>query len=157
MPICYQLVGVPGSGKSTWINQQNWALGMTVISTDFFVEKYAHSVGKSYSEVFNEYMPTAVKHMTDAVVRAREHSHDIIWDQTSVSVNSRKRKFNMLPNYLHVAVVFKTPEHSELIRRLDSRPGKNIPYNIVRRMDRTLKAEFPTLSEGFKEIILCGN
>jgi predicted kinase len=157
MPICYQLVGVPGSGKSTWIKQQNWALGMTVVSTDFFVEQYAQSLCKSYSEVFDEYMPTAVKLMTDAVINARERSHDIIWDQTSVSVNSRKRKFNMLPNYLHVAVVFKTPEHSELIRRLDSRPGKIIPFNVVKQMAQTLEAEMPTRSEGFKEIIICGN
>jgi len=40
-PKCYQLIGVPGAGKSTWIKNQIWALGLTAVSTDTFVEDYA--------------------------------------------------------------------------------------------------------------------
>ena len=152
MPKCYQLIGVPGSGKSTWIKNQKWALGLTIVSTDVFVEDYARSVGKTYSEVFTEYMPKAVDLMVEQVVNARKLGHDIIWDQTSTSIASRKRKFNMLPNYEHIAVVFKTPEKEELNRRLASRPGKNIPLNVVEQMAFDLTMEPPTEEEGFKEI-----
>ena len=150
MPKCYQLVGVPGSGKSTWIKNQDWALGLTVVSTDNFVDDYAKKQGKTYSEVFDEYMPTAVDLMAKVVVHAREHGHDVIWDQTSTTVKSRKRKFNMLPNYEHIAVVFKTPEKEELERRLASRPGKNIPDHVMRSMIENF--DMPTEEEGFKEI-----
>ena len=34
MSKCYQLVGVPGSGKSTWIAAQEWAKDCVVVSTD---------------------------------------------------------------------------------------------------------------------------
>jgi len=125
-------------------------LGLTVVSTDNFVEAYAKEQGKTYSEVFVDYMPTAVDLMVKAVVHAREHGHDIIWDQTSTTVKSRKKKFNMLPDYEHIAVVFKTPEHTELMRRLMSRPGKDIPDHVVASMIASW--EDPTEEEGFKEV-----
>ena len=149
-PKCFQMVGVPGSGKSTWIANQEWAKDCVVVSTDEFVEDYAKEVGSTYSDVFADYMPTAVKLMADKVVRAREAGKDIIWDQTSVNVQSRKRKFNMLPDYEHIAVVFKTPEHKELMRRLFSRPGKDIPEHVIASMIASF--EMPTEEEGFKEI-----
>ena len=152
MPKCYQLVGVPGAGKSTWIKDQIWALGLTVVSTDAFVEDYARAQGKTYSEVFTDYMPTAVNLMAAQVVRARELDHTIIWDQTSTTLASRARKFNMLPDYDHIAVVFRTPEHTELMRRLASRwdDGKIIPEHVIASMIASW--EEPILEEGFKEI-----
>lgn len=150
MPKCYQLIGVPGSGKSTWASNQEWARDCVVVSTDEFVEAYAHIVGKTYSEVFTDYMPTAVNLMAEKVIKAREAGKDIIWDQTSTTLKSRARKFNMLPNYEHIAVVFKTPEHKELIRRLWSRPGKEIPEHVIASMIASW--EDPTEEEGFKEI-----
>ena len=146
----YVLVGVPGSGKSTWIKNQIWALGMPVISTDNLVEDYARQQGKTYSEVFEEYMPTAVNLMAEQVVFYRDNGVDMIWDQTSTTVKSRSRKFSMLPDYEHIAVVFDTPEWKELKRRLDSREGKHIPRKIVKSMIHNF--EMPTEEEGYKEI-----
>jgi predicted kinase len=150
MPKCYQLVGVPASGKSTWIKNQDWMLGLTVVSTDPFVEDYARAQGKTYSEVFKEYMPTAVDLMAQQVVFAREHGHTIIWDQTSTTIQSRSRKFNMLPDYEHIAIVFRTPPRDELDVRLSGRPGKHIPKNVID--DMIAGWEDPTEEEGFKEI-----
>ena len=130
MAKCYQLVGVPASGKSTWIDSQDWALTCARVSTDKWVEIYAKEVGKTYSEVFADFMPTAVDLMAKEVIAAREMGRDIIWDQTSTTEKSRARKFNMLPDYEHIAVVFKTPEPEELAKRLASRPGKNIPAHV---------------------------
>jgi predicted kinase len=148
---CYQLVGVPGSGKSTWVTAQDWARDCILVSTDNHVEDYATLVGKTYNEVFKEHMPRAVELMAQDVVVARNASKDIIWDQTSTTVKSRTRKFNMLPNYEHIAVVFRTPESEELAKRLASRPGKNIPDYVLRSMIDGW--EEPTLSEGFSKII----
>ena len=99
-------------------------------------------------------MPTAVNLMAEKVVQAREAGKDIIWDQTSTTVISRARKFRMLPNYEHIAVVFKTPEHTELMRRLMSRPGKEIPDHVIASMIASW--EEPTEEEGFKEIWIAG-
>jgi len=150
MPKCYQLVGVPGSGKTTWINNQDWAMTCAYISTDKFVDAYAREVGKTYSEVFTEFMPRAVELMAQEVVVARELGRDIIWDQTSTTLASRARKFGMLPDYEHIAVVFATPEHKELERRLKSRPGKEIPEHVIASM--IAGWDEPTEEEGFTQI-----
>ena len=150
MAKCYQLIGVPGAGKSTWIKNQEWAKDCAIVSTDMWVDLEAERVGKTYSEIFDEYMPHAVKLMANHVELARDKHMDIIWDQTSTSVGSRRKKFNMLPDYEHIAVVFKTPEMEELKRRLASRPGKNIPSHVMVQMIRSFV--MPTLDEGFTEI-----
>lgn len=146
----YVLVGVPGSGKSTWVENQDWAKDCVYVSTDHHVEAYAKSVGKTYSEVFKDYMPTAVNLMAADVIDARDAGRDIIWDQTSTTIASRKKKFNMLPDYYAIAVVFRTPDDAELTRRLDSRPGKHIPSHVMRSMISGW--DEPTEDEGFKEV-----
>ena len=148
----YVMVGVPGSGKSTWIKNQTWALGLNVVSTDMWVEQYAKEQGKTYSEVFQEYMPTAVEKMAEHAVFCRTNKVDLIWDQTSTTVATRAKKIRMLPDYYKIAVVMKTPPTAELQKRLASRPGKNIPWEVVSNMAQQLEAEPPTLEEGFDEI-----
>ena len=152
MPKLYMLVGVPGSGKSTWHSDQEWLQEAAYISTDRYVEEYAKSQGKTYSEVFKEVMPKCVEYMTGDVIHAREAGKDIVWDQTSTTLHSRLKKIRMLPDYYAIAVVFNSIEREELNRRLQSRydSGKIIPENVVQ--DMIDNWEEPTLEEGFKEI-----
>jgi len=157
MPKCYQLIGVPAAGKSTWYKNQDW-LGEDkkdhkYVSTDQHVEGYAKDQGKTYSEVFEEYMPTAVQQMMVNVNMAAALQLDIVWDQTSTTVASRARKFNALPpstNYEHIAIVFTTPDLDVLKARLASRPGKEVPWAVVQGMIDNFV--MPTEEEGFTEI-----
>lgn len=150
----YILIGVPGSGKTTWAKSQTWAVDHAYVSTDEFVEEYAKSVGKTYSEVFEEYMPRAVELMVDKVVEARDNKKNIIWDQTSLTIASRKKKFNMLPDYYHIAVTFRTPHRLELNKRLENRPGKVIPQSVLTMMTNSI--EEATEEEGYKELWYVG-
>jgi predicted kinase len=149
MPIAYILVGVPASGKSTWVANQKWAKDCVVTSTDKFVDEYAISKNKTYSEVFNAFMPTAIEYMLEEVREARENNDTIVWDQTSTTVASRAKKIKMLSEYHKIAVVFKIPEPAEHQRRLN-RPGKVIPKNILKSMIDEF--QIPTFEEGFDEI-----
>lgn len=150
MPTAYILVGVPGSGKSTWAHNQKWLKECVYVSTDRFVEQYARRTKKTYNEVFESYMPRAVDRMAKQVSRAREAGRDIVWDQTSTTLISRARKFRMLPDYRMIAIVFDTPEKDELQRRLASRPGKEIPDHVLEKM--IADWEEPTEQEGFDEV-----
>ena len=167
MSNCYQLIGVPASGKSTWLDKQDWIQGFVkfgqtginywtpksdyvIVSTDYFVERFARRMGSTYSEVFDRVMPRAIRLMMRQVRRARSQGRGIIWDQTSTTLASRRRKFNALPEYDHIAVVFKTPEWTELERRLSARPNKIVPLEVVKNMIDNF--EMPSLDEGFKEI-----
>jgi predicted kinase len=154
MPKAYILIGIPGSGKSTWANTRTWSKDCVYVSTDKFVEAYAREIGKTYSEVFDEIMPKAVELMANEVKEARNAGKDIIWDQTSTTVKSRTRKFNMLPDYEMIAVVFSTPGEEELSKRLANRPGKQIPKNVID--DMIANFEKPSSEEGFQNIIYVG-
>jgi predicted kinase len=147
---CYQMVGVPGSGKSTWVASQDWARDCVVVSTDEYVERFAARMGKTYSEVFDTVMKRAIRLMMRRVRWAHERNLDVIWDQTSTTMSSRARKFSALYDYDHVAVVFRTPEWTELRRRLAGRPGKTIPRKVIKSMIHNW--EDPTEEEGFVEI-----
>jgi predicted kinase len=153
MPKAYILVGVPGSGKSTWISSAPVDWNNTVVaSTDNYVEKEAKRQGKTYTEVFKDVMPDAVKHMAKTVVDAVRNNQNIIWDQTSTTRHTRAKKLRMLPNnYEVIALVFPTPDKKELARRLGNRPGKTIPDEIVN--DMITRWEEPTEDEGFDKII----
>lgn len=150
MPTCYQLVGVPASGKSTWVSNQNWISDFVIVSTDSYVDKFARRMNQTYSQVFDKVMPRAVRLMARKVNLAKRQGKDIIWDQTSTTVGSRKKKFRMLPEYDHIAVVFSTPNMLELQKRLNSRPGKNIPDHVIQNMIKNF--DMPSDSEGFVEI-----
>lgn len=149
-PKLYVLVGVPGSGKSSWVAHQDWASQCAYVSTDMWVDFEAERVGKTYTEVFNDFMPDAVRLMTRDVIQARDSGRSIIWDQTSTTVASRAKKFAMLPDYYAIAVVFKTPPARELMKRLASRRGKTIPWEVVSGMIAGF--QMPTVDEGFSEI-----
>lgn len=149
-PKLYVLVGVPASGKSTWISNQDWIDNCVIVSTDVYVEKFARRLKSSYSGVFELVMNRAIRLMMRKVNKAKSENKDIVWDQTSTTVASRKRKFRVLPNYYPIAVVFKTPDMLELTRRLNNRPGKVIPQKVMKDMIDNFV--MPSLEEGFKEI-----
>lgn len=144
------VIGVPGVGKSTWIASQIWAKDIPVISSDRFIDEHAERVGSTYNEVFKEYAPIATKLMYNQARVCHANQVDCIWDQTNTTVKSRAKKLAILDGYEKIAVVFRTPNKVEHDRRLASRPGKEIPSEIMTVMINGLQE--PTEEEGFKEI-----
>jgi predicted kinase len=150
------LIGVPASGKTTWFHDQfGWDIpsvtrNCAYISTDHYVEKFAKRMGGTYSEVFSTVMPRATRLMNRAVQLAIHRRRDIVWDQTNLTVKSRKNKLHLARNYYKIAIVFPIPEIDELQRRLDSRPGKHIPKSAMEWMIGNYQP--PTIHEGFDAI-----
>lgn len=152
MASAYILVGIPGAGKSTWVSSQNFDRSTVIISADAHIEKYAISVGRAYDEVFKQFSSAATTLMMQDLRWAIENGLSIVWDQTSTTVASRRKKLQEIPkSYSRVAVVFETPAANELNRRLASRPGKSIPPFVVKKLIDNM--ELPTLHEGFHKII----
>jgi predicted kinase len=146
----YMLVGVPGSGKSTWYNSQDWVNDCVLVSTDKLIELEAARQGKTYNDVFKGYIDEATRIMKQDVLDAVAAGKDIIWDQTNTSKKSRKSKLAMVKDYYKIAVVFDTPAEEELKLRLANRPGKNIPWNVMQNMIDNF--DMPSEKEGFEEI-----
>lgn len=155
MPTLYVLVGLPATGKSTWVlAREKYAF---VYSTDSYLESVADIEGKTYNEIFSpELMKKATKVNDSDLRKALEFQEDIIWDQTNLGVKKRRSILSRIPSYYKkVCVSFQMPESDEEkeihLDRLNSRPGKIIPLHIIDSMINSYSA--PTLDEGFDEIV----
>jgi predicted kinase len=150
MPRATILVGVPGSGKTTWIKENYDPEVDVIISIDDTLEAIAKEKGLTYNEVFKDFVDHA-SHCANslAVNTVAEGKKNIIWDMTNTTVKSRKRKLNLLNKKydVRIAVVFPTPDRAELERRLKARPGKHISQQVLNDMLNRL--ELPTFDEGF--------
>lgn len=152
MPKLYMLIGVPASGKSTWI-RDNLTPNTVVASSDDYIEAMAAREDKTYSDVFNKHIKAANQHVSTTVTVAIRKGLDIVWDQTNLNAKSRAPKLERFGDeWEKVAVVFPVPDDAEWERRLSTRLGKHIPSNILMGMKSTF--QMPTKEEGFDEIIV---
>ena len=146
MPTFYMLIGVPASGKTTWVEKNKG--DALVISSDNLIEAYAADHGMTYNEVFKEQIKIATAVVKTEAQKAFAADQDVIWDQTNITKKSRASKLAMVPeHYRKIAVFFATPLEEEWQRRLNSRQGKSIPAHILDSMVEML--EMPELDEGW--------
>jgi predicted kinase len=153
LPIFYMLVGLPGSGKTTWA-MQNLGANSVYLSTDSIIEDMAVSLGKTYNDIFKDIIGPAQKIVDNELyLHSYPGKNNLCLDQTNLSPKSRKRKLDLVahPGYKKIAVYFDTPINV-IEKRLEVRnkSGKI----ITKRLLEDLQATFvrPSLAEGFDEI-----
>jgi predicted kinase len=153
-PVLLMLVGMPASGKTTYIKNEmssffNGSSRRTVvISTDNWIENYGADRMKTYNEVFAEAIKPATLAMELEARNAISGECHIIWDQTNLTVKGRAVKLAKIPKiYFKRAVVLSASTEEEWRERLEGRPGKNIPEHILDSMRKSYQG--PTIAEGF--------
>jgi len=145
------LVGVPGAGKSTWI-QKNRNSNTIIASSDDYIEQKAKENGTSYNIEFDKHVKDANNYAQSMAFLAFAKGSNLIWDQTNLNPKNRAPKLAMVPsNYTKIAVYFRTPPPEIHRKRLDGRVGKTIPDNIMQSMIKTLQP--PTKDEGYDKVL----
>jgi predicted kinase len=149
------LVGLPGSGKSTFVNNYRLKKHGIIASTDNIIEQKAKDQGSTYSEIFHKIdFKEVERQMKDEIRKAVSEKQNIIVDQTNMSDKSRSSKMDLVPkSYDRYAIVF-WPDIKTVQKRLEKREketGKVIPKKVIDSM----LANFvpPSEKEGFKSII----
>ena len=147
---CVMLCGIPTSGKSTYVKKLkalDYWKDAVVLSTDNYIEEYAKRVGQTYNEVFDDVIPDATRELELQLNMAKDKGKDIIWDQTNLSVKTRRNKLSKLPFYYKRGVVYFEVSLEEALERNKHRKGKFIPESILKRMWHQF--EIPTRNEDF--------
>lgn len=157
IPELVMLCGIPCSGKSTYVNElrdyEYWK-NAVVLSTDNYIEEQAKRLGMTYNEVFQDCIDEATRQLEMSFARAKDEGKKIIWDQTNLSIKTRKKKLIKVPSIYKRTVVWFRVDLEEALKRNETREGKFIPESILKRM--YYQFEVPTLEEGF-DFVSCGN
>ena len=147
----HMLIGIQGSGKTTFANEFAKNNNCLIASTDY-VRKNMKEIPES--EVF----PTVYKLIAEAI----KNNQDIIYDATNITPNVRKRffdevsKHNVTPEV--IAYYFDT-DVMECFKRVKVRNTIEgelyLPEEVVFSYNE--KIVRPTLEEGFKSIKIVKN
>lgn len=153
-PKAWMMVGLPYTGKSSWINHHsnNGNEPFMVIDTDSALEHMARNANKTYEETFHQNFREAERQMYQRLELAKASDIHIFWDQTNLTSKSRKKKLAMIPStYEKIAVVFPELTAEEYEKRMAARLTKIISYKVIESLKKSY--EPPSLDEGFDFII----
>lgn len=142
--------GIPTSGKSTYVKKlkkMDYWHNAVVLSTDDYIEKVAEENGKTYNEVFKSTIDEATHHLEFSLKDAIANNKDIFWDQTNLSVKTRKQKLSNIPLQYRKGAVYFEVSLEEALERNKNRAGKTIPENTLKQMHSSFV--IPTIEEGF--------
>lgn len=143
------LIGLPCSGKSTYIRSLDPSRSHSVISRDDILMKFP---GETYDEKWkNADQKQVDKVFQDWKKRCIESGDDLIFDLTHMSRKSRRKSLNGLPKeYKKKAIVF-LPTMSTIIERNEKRSeeGKSIPEDVFKKM---ICSFYPPMYDEFDEI-----
>ncbi len=147
---CIMLVGLPGSGKSTWLNKALFSSlsGYHVLSFDDCVKTSAETFNTTYNKAFSNsiVMKNAQTRYNSKFNFFMEKDLDFVIDMTNLSIKSRTRKLSNLPkSYDKKAVVFATRRNISF-----SRQKHNVSRQVFDKMSRSFV--YPTEEEGFSDI-----
>ena len=148
---CHIMIGLPGSGKSTWIKENVFDKNTRIISSDNIIESIAKKQGLTYNEAFSDNIEEATKQFWAEIDEATLSGVNIIIDRTNLTVASRRKIISRIPKY-YVIVGINVSCNDSLVHsmRLATRKGKSIPTHIVQSMAHTYQS--PTKDEGFSSI-----
>lgn len=155
MPILTMMVGVPCSGKTTWINKSGLLKDNPfVFSTDNYLEECAKKYGTTYNDCWKTYYNEAEIYNLDGLKKAISEGRNIAWDQTNLTAKSRANKLKMVPDtYQKYCIVLgSTLSMDTILERNRNRDGKFINPKRLEAMKKSY--EVPSTEEGFLKIYI---
>lgn len=156
------MIGVSGSGKTTWVNSHKQYIAC---STDSVIEQLAELMGISYTEAFDyiqkkkkfDYITTKFfEKIHDCILNDK----DFVIDRTHLKRHVRISLINEIRSFAKehgknielVGVSFELPKSTifERLKKREKHSGKSIPKQVIQEQIDSF--DIPTLDEGFDTI-----
>lgn len=144
-PTFYLMVGIPGSGKSTYCKN---CLGLsTIVSTDairgeLYGNEEIQGDGKIVFQIAHKRIEEYLK-----------CGSDVAFDATNIRKKHRKDILNKLPAGTNAVAVYMDTPLGECLKRNQARERK-VPDHVIRRMSANI--EPPMTDEGFVRVVRIG-
>ena len=144
----YLMMGVPGSGKSTYA-KNILKYGDIYVSRDEI--RYSLLTDKDdYFAKENEVIKTFIESIDKSLVM-EEYCGDVFADATHLSPKGRAQVLKQLKNKDRVSVIYLDIPLNVILERNAKRTGRAlVPENVVRRMYNSI--QLPTRAEGIESI-----
>mgnify|MGYP003652285438 CR=1 FL=1 len=151
------LIGLPGSGKSTWRDDflSKTDKEFVIISSDDEIESLCKAEGLTYTDGFDKFVGRATMIIKQKFKEAVNTGKNVIWDQTNMSVKKRRGILQKVPEgYRCEAVSFEVTleELNSRLTKREAETGKHIPPFVIKSMANSYVP--PTKSEGFDKVTI---
>lgn len=153
-PTIHLMVGLPYSGKSTYIRNHPSLSALTVVDSDSYIEKKANERKTSYNAIFDALIDEATTYRDWLAEVCFKKDRSFVVDQTNLTKATRAPLVEAARKhgYRIVAYDFQLPaDESQLLARRTQRSDKVIPISVLAEM--IASHERPNEEEGFTEII----
>lgn len=148
------LSGPPGAGKSTYVKEELPSHFIT-LSLDDIVFREAARVGKSYEEIWQDYLVTAEELFDLQLKYCLKWRLDFIVDKTHLDERSRKKTLMKIgADVKKLAIYFPAYTPEVLVSRMEKRVsegGHRVPLDVVQSMHQRYK--LPQKTEGFDLVV----
>ena len=150
MPIVYMMVGIKGSGKTTYAKRMSKETGIEIVSTDTIRKEMIDFKESNVFPIVHERCKTLIL-----------NNKDLIFDATSITPSVRKRFIDSLKeigvdrNMYEIHVYYFMPDLELSIERIKKRNEEGIerymPLEVIEKYNNEIIP--PTKEEGFEKIL----
>lgn len=155
-PVVYFLIGPPGVGKSTYIEDILLPIGRyTIVSTDNIIVEKGKELNLNYNQAYRHFnFKDIEKEFYDKLKLAIVERNDIIIDKCNLSPKVRKRILRLLTDdYIKIAIIFDFSDVEMIMKRLYKRAIEEDKYISKRTFEDMLKSYVEPTLEDFNQII----
>lgn len=143
------MVGIPGCGKTTYVNN-NRSVNDIVLSSDLLrMEIYGYETQEHNTEIFAE--------MNRRTKEAGIKNQTVWYDATNLNRKKRQCLYvDMKKYFTYIKIITAICPIDELIQRNKVREERQLPYDVLIRMIKTIQTPIPYESNAIFEYIYTG-
>ena len=145
------MLGIPYSGKSTFIEKHSCLSGMPVVSLD---DEVMTLTGGDYSR-WAEVVTLANQRLEEKLNGLINQHQSFVIDKTNVSQIERQTLIARLKSegYQLAAIVLDVPDETVLKERILKRTQKRIPTEVMERMKANYYCGLDSLTDEFDSVL----